>query len=62
VAASLVADIVRDFEGDLSSLTLLPFDDGRFLVKADGRTIFDKDRTGSFPKYLEEIKPKLASR
>ncbi len=60
MAARLVADVVRDFEDRLELLTIRPFDDGRFLVKRDGRTIFDKERTGMFPKYAEEIKPKLA--
>ena len=61
MAARLVADIVRDFENRLESLTVRPFDDGRFLLKVNGQTIFDKERTGMFPKYAEEIKPKLGS-
>jgi len=60
VAARLVADIVDDFEFDLSSLTLRPFDDGRFLLKVNGQVLYDKERTGKFPKYADDIKDKLA--
>lgn len=59
MAARLVADIVEDFEPDLTALTVRPFDDGRFLVRRNGQTIYDKERTGKFPKYGEDIKPKL---
>ncbi len=51
-----------DFEWHLSSLTLKPFDDGRFIVSVDGRRVFDMDQTGRFPEYEEEIKPRLAAR
>ena len=57
-----MASIVGDFERHLSSLTLRPFDDGRFIVSVDGRRVFDMDRTGRFPEYEEEIKPRLAAR
>lgn len=60
MASRLVADIVRDFESDLTSLTLRPFDDGRFILLRDGATLYDKDRTGKFPKYADDIKPKLS--
>ena len=56
----MVADIVDDFEFDLSSLTLRPFDDGRFLLKVNGQVLYDKERTGKFPKYADDIKDKLA--
>jgi predicted Rdx family selenoprotein len=62
MASRLVADVVRDFEPDLSSLTLRPFDDGRFVVRVNGSVVFDMERTGRFPKYPEEIKPKLEGR
>ena len=45
---------------DLASLTLRPFDDGRFIVFVDRDRVFDKERTGRFPKYEEDIKPILA--
>lgn len=61
MAARLVADMVRDHEEELSVLTIRPFDDGRFLVRLDGKTIYDMDRTGKFPKYDTDIKPKLAA-
>jgi predicted Rdx family selenoprotein len=58
----LVASIVRDFELDLASIVIRPFDDGRFVVKLDDERIFDKERTGKFPKYEDEIKPRLEAR
>lgn len=61
MASRLVAEIVEDFEPDISSLTIRPYDDGRFLVQMNGRTIYDKDRTGRFPKYADDIKTKLAT-
>jgi len=55
----LVADVMRDFEPDLDSLTLRPFDDGRFIVYRNGKVLFDKEKSGKFPKYDQDIKPKL---
>lgn len=46
----------------MTSLLLRPFDDGRFIVRVNGEPIYDKERTGKFPKYEDDIKPKLASR
>jgi predicted Rdx family selenoprotein len=60
VASRLEADIFRDFEPDLSSFTLRPFDDGRFIVKVNGQALYDKERTGKFPKYADDIKDKLS--
>ena len=57
----MVANIVDDFEPQLSSLLLRPFDDGRFIVRLNGTSIYDKERTGKFPKYEGDIKPRLAS-
>jgi predicted Rdx family selenoprotein len=56
----VVANVVRDFEPDLTSLTLRPYDDGRFVVLLNGKPIYDKDRTGRFPQYDNDIKPKLS--
>lgn len=61
MAARLVADIFRDQEEALSSVTIRPFDDGRFLIRLNGQTIYDKDRTGKFPKYDSDIKSKLVA-
>jgi predicted Rdx family selenoprotein len=58
----LVASIVRDFEPDLTSIVIRPYDDGRFLVRVDGQQIYDKERAGTFPKYEDDIKPKLSKR
>jgi predicted Rdx family selenoprotein len=57
-----VANVVREFESDLSSITIRPFDDGRFLVRVDGAVVYDKDRTGRFPDFETDIKPKLGRR
>ncbi|HCG03111.1 MAG TPA: hypothetical protein DEV93_21550 [Chloroflexi bacterium] len=59
MASRLVADVMRDFEPDLDSLTLRPFDDGRFIVYRNGKVLFDKEKSGKFPKYDQDIKPKL---
>jgi predicted Rdx family selenoprotein len=59
VASRLVAEIVRDFEPDLVSLTLRPFDDGRFILFRNGSVLYDKEKTGKFPKYEQDVKPKL---
>lgn len=56
-----MADIVRDYEEELSVLTVRPFDDGRFLIRLNGHTLYDLERTGKFPKYDADIKPKLAA-
>ena len=53
------AKIINEYEPDLDALTIRMFDDGRFKVFVDGQVIFDKDRTGSFPDYETEIKPRL---
>lgn len=60
MAARLVASIVDDFEFDLTALTVRPYDDGRFIVRVNGHTLYDKERTGKFPKYTDDIKPRLA--
>jgi predicted Rdx family selenoprotein len=55
-----VAKIVDDFEPDLSSILIKPYDDGRFIVRSDGKQLYDMDRTGKFPNYEKDIKPKLS--
>jgi predicted Rdx family selenoprotein len=56
----VVANVVRDFEPELSSLTVRPFDDGRFIILLNGKRIYDMDRTGRFPNYDNDLKPKLS--
>ena len=51
---------MQDFEPSIASLVIRPYDDGRFLVLLGGKTIYDKDRTGRFPKYDGDIKPRLS--
>lgn len=50
---------MRDHEQRLIALTIRPFDDGRFIVIKDGATVYDKDQTGRFPKYAQDINPAL---
>lgn len=57
-----MAEVVRDFEPELSSIVLRPFDDGRFVVRRDGAVVFDKDRTGRFPRYEQDVKPGLSAK
>lgn len=52
---------MRNFEQRLSSLCLRPFDDGRFIVLLNGTPIYDKERTGRFPNFEQDIKPKLSA-
>jgi len=37
----------------MKSLTLAPYNDGRFEVFADGKKIYSKKATGRFPEYDE---------
>jgi predicted Rdx family selenoprotein len=53
---------VRDFEPRLTSLCLRPYDDGRFIVRVNGETVYDKERTDRFPHYEQDIKPRLAGK
>jgi predicted Rdx family selenoprotein len=57
----LEANLIRDFEHQLETITLRPFDDGRFMVYRDGALLYDKERTGRFPEYDSDIRPKLRS-
>jgi predicted Rdx family selenoprotein len=58
----LEANIIRDFEPDLASLTLRMYDDGRFKVFVDGQLIYDRERTGRFPNYEADVKQILSAR
>lgn len=60
MAARLVADIIGEFEPDLTSLTLRPYDDGRFVIRLNGKSIYDMERTGRFPKYDTDLQPALS--
>jgi selT/selW/selH-like putative selenoprotein len=44
----------------VKSLTLVPYDDGRFEVVVDGKKIYSKKATGRFPEY-EEVRKALRS-
>jgi selT/selW/selH-like putative selenoprotein len=59
VAAKLLGEIIRDYEPDIESVTLRPYDDGRFIVFRDGAVVFNKEQTGKFPRYDDDIKPRL---
>ncbi len=40
----------------ISRLEMVPFTDGRFVVKVDGRQVFSKGETGRFPDKGEAAK------
>jgi len=44
----------------VKSLTLAPYDDGRFEVFVDGKKLYSKKATGRFPEY-EEVRTALKS-
>jgi selenoprotein W-related protein len=43
---SLAGDLVREFEGEIESLEILPSDGGRFEVRVNGDLVFSKKQLG----------------
>ncbi|RCK73846.1 MAG: hypothetical protein ANABAC_2919 [Anaerolineae bacterium] len=41
-----MAEILREFESDIDSITVIPSDGGRFEVTVNGKLIFSKLQTG----------------
>jgi selenoprotein W-related protein len=41
-----MAEILREFEPDIDSLTVIPSDGGRFEVSVNGKLIYSKLQTG----------------
>ena len=62
-AVSLAAKILAAFKQQLSALTLIPSDGGRFEILVDGEAIYSKLQTGTFPdedailEQLRQLKP-----
>jgi selenoprotein W-related protein len=42
---SLASDLMKKFEPDIESLTLVPSDDGRFEVSVNGELVYSKLQT-----------------
>jgi selenoprotein W-related protein len=43
---SLAGDLMREFEGEIQSLEILPSDGGRFEVRVNGDLVFSKKQLG----------------
>jgi len=41
-----MAEILREFESDIDSITVIPSDGGRFEVTVNGKLIYSKLQTG----------------
>jgi selT/selW/selH-like putative selenoprotein len=44
---------LTEYKQHIGSLTLAPYDDGRFEVFVNGQKIYSKHATGRFPEYKE---------
>jgi selT/selW/selH-like putative selenoprotein len=44
---------LTEYKQRVGSLTLAPYDDGRFEVFVNGQKIYSKHATGRFPEYQE---------
>lgn len=55
---SLSEQILKSYKHDVSELTLIPSDGGKFEVSLDGDLAFSKLKEGRFPEF-DEIKPKM---
>ncbi|MBM4254414.1 MAG: SelT/SelW/SelH family protein [Deltaproteobacteria bacterium] len=49
----MTEEILSDYKQRVKSLSLVPYDDGRFEVFVDGKRIYSKKATGRFPAYAE---------
>ena len=52
-AVSLTEQLLTEYKQRIRQLTLVPFDDGRFEVFANGKKIYSKKATGKFPEYQQ---------
>jgi selenoprotein W-related protein len=52
----LAADLLKKYEYDIESITLLPSDGGRFEIVVNGQTLYSKLRTGRHANPGEVIK------
>lgn len=51
----MVDEILRTYKRAISSLTLIPSQGGVFVVRRDGRVLFDKAQAGRFPNPGELV-------
>lgn len=58
---SLTEKILKRFKQKISTLELVPYDDGRFEVFVEGDRIYSKLETGDFPED-DTILAEIASR
>jgi len=49
----LTEKVLTEYKQRIRQLTLVPYDDGRFEVFADGKQIYSKKATGKFPEYAQ---------
>ncbi len=49
----MTEQLLTDYKQRIRQLTLVPYDDGRFEVFADGKQIYSKKATGKFPEYAQ---------
>ncbi len=59
---SLTAEILKEFEADITSLELIPSSGGAFEIQVDGDLIYSKIATGRHPVPAEIknlIRPKV---
>lgn len=59
---SLTAEILKEFEADITSLELIPSSGGAFEIEVDGDLIYSKKTVGRHPVAAEIkdlIRPKL---
>jgi len=42
----LAAELLKDYEPEIESITLIPGDSGKFEVDVNGKLIYSKEKTG----------------
>jgi selenoprotein W-related protein len=52
---SLAGDLVREFEGEIQSLEILPSDGGRFEVRVNDELVFSKKQLGRHAEAGEVV-------
>jgi len=54
----LAGQVLQQYKHNVSELTLIPSDGGKFEVTLDGELAFSKLKEGRFPDF-DEVKPKV---
>lgn len=52
-AVSLTEEVMREYDYDIGTYTLITASQGKFEVRIDGETVFSKLETGRFPDPAE---------